>query len=81
MAKTKGKNLQVGPGDYTPSLYLDFEDPSDVNGLKVGKKVTVLVTGTIESIRLEKDRSCLTLSPFECEIDSKGEFEELSEDD
>lgn len=83
MAKTKGKGIKVlaDEPDYIPSIYLDFDDPEDVGGLEVGKKATVLVTGRIESIRLEKDKSCLTLSPFECELESKGVYEELSEDD
>lgn len=83
MAKTKGKGLKVAEVDseYIPSVYLDFEDPKDMSGLNVGGKVTVLVSGTIDSIRLEKGRSCLTLSPFECELESKGVYEELSEDD
>ena len=83
MAKTKGKGLKTTAEDstYIPSIYLDFEDPKDVSGLKIGEKVTVLVTGKIESIRLEKNRSCLTLAPFDCELESKGVYEELIEDD
>ena len=83
MAKTKGKGLKLmeESDKYAPSLYLDMDDPEDIAGLEIGQKVTVTVTGTIERISLEKSRSCLTLSPFECEVESKGKFEELSEDD
>lgn len=83
MAKTKGKGIKTS-GDsveYTPTLYIDLEDPEDVEGLQVGQKVQVLVTGTIETIRIERDRSSLTLVSFECEVESKGVFERLSEDD
>lgn len=83
MAKTKGKGLKLmeDSAEYVPSLYLDMDDPGDIAGLEIGQKVTVQVTGTIERISLEKDRSCLTLSPFECEVESKGSYEKLSEDD
>lgn len=83
MAKTKAKGLKVeiAEPEYIPSLYIDLEDPEDVSGLAVGKKVTVMVTGTIESIRLEKNRSSLCLCPFEAEVASKNPYEELAEDD
>lgn len=83
MAKTKGKGLKLMPEaeSYVPSIYLDMDDPEDIAGLEIGQKVVVQVTGTIERISLEKDRSCLTLSPFECEVESKGAYEKLSEDD
>lgn len=83
MAKTKGKGLKLVEMEtsYVPSIYLDIEDPKEVTGLEVGSKVTVIVTGTIERVSLEKDKGCLTLSPFECEVESKGDYEGLSEDD
>ncbi len=83
MAKTKGKGLKFKEAEltYTPSIYLDMEDPEDVTGLEIGQKVTVMVTGTIEALRLEKSRSCLTLENCTTEVMTKNKFEELSEDD
>jgi len=83
MAKTKGKGLKFSEveAEYAPGIYLDMEDPEDVTGLEIGQTVTVLVTGTVKSLRLEKARSCITLSPFTTEVESKSKFEELSEDD
>lgn len=83
MAKTKGKGLKLLElnEEYAPEIYLDMEDPEDIAGLEIGAKVTVLVRGTIKALRLEKDRSCMTLAPFTTEVESKGMFEELGEDD
>jgi hypothetical protein len=83
MAKTKGKGLKLAEDvpNYAPEIYIDMEDPEDVTGLEIGQKVTVLVTGTIGALRLEKDRSCITLKGFTTEVMAKNKFEELSEDD
>jgi predicted nucleic acid-binding protein len=83
MAKTKGKGLKFAEAEvaYAPEIYIDMEDPEDVTGLEIGQKVTVMVTGTIGMLRLEKDRSCLTIQNPSTEVMAKGKFEELSEDD
>lgn len=60
--KTKSKNIKseccapTSIGDYKPSLYLSLEgkDVSEIEGLKVGEEVQVLVTGKITRLSQEK---------------------------
>lgn len=45
------------PGDYKPSLYLDLEGAKQVNqieGLKLGEKVEILVTGIVRALEQRK---------------------------
>ena len=44
-------------GDYKPSLYLDLEGTKQVNqieGLKLGETVQILVTGTVRALEQRK---------------------------
>ncbi len=45
-------------GDYKPRLYLDLvdEDVTQVQGLKVGEKIEILVTGVVKGLE-QRERS------------------------
>lgn len=83
MAKTKGKGIksELDPEIYTPRLAIDLEDSDEVKGLELGQEVTVLVKGKIDRITQAENETCIYLKDFETEIEHKGTFEELAEDD
>lgn len=82
MAKTKGKGLKgYGMPEYTPTLCIDIEDSEETEGLKIGQEVTVLVKGKIERLTQSTEGGCIYLKDFETEVEHKGVFEELAEDD
>lgn len=63
MAKKLKRNIKsemavpAQVGDYKPSLYLDLEGAKQVNqieGLKLGEKVEILVTGVVRALEQRK---------------------------
>lgn len=72
---------------YSPTLYLDFEDVTEVEGLKLDEEITVVVRGRIVSLGSSLDsgegkKATLALEDFECEIlTDQTQFDDLFGDD
>lgn len=98
--KTAAKNIKseccgTPIGDYKPSLYLSLEgkDVSEIEGLKVGEEVQVLVTGKITRLTQEKRKKYGTEKEVESGTidiegytvavveDEKNEFVKMADDD
>ena len=62
MTKTKGASVPEVVDDYNRRVNFDFgrgglKEPKGFSDLTVGQEVTVLVTGKVNSIRLDQDSS------------------------
>lgn len=59
--------------DYSPTVYIDFDDLKEVSGVSVGDKVSVVLRGTVRSVDMRegeagKVTSSVSLKDFEAEI-------------
>lgn len=92
MAKTKKISSKKQEGcslcSYSPTIYLDFAGVDQLEGLKVGETVRVVVKGKIQGITQregyedkEETQASLTLKDFEAKIvTDENQFEDLMED-
>jgi len=79
----------VGSCDYSPTLYIDFDDMKEVKGVCVGDEIRLVVKGTVRSVEQregyddkEKARASVSLKDFEAEIlDASTQFDSLLDDD
>jgi len=75
--------------EYKPSTYIDFDDAKEVEGLKLGDTVRIVLKGKITSLEQresydnpKKQVSCVRLTDFKSEIiNSKTQFDDLFGDD
>lgn len=75
--------------EYKPSTYIDFDDAKEVEGLKLGDTVRIVLKGKITSLEQresydnpKKQVSCVRLTDFESEVvTSKTQFDDLFGDD
>lgn len=95
MAKKRKVSDKAGmttscPGvDYSPTLYIDFDDLKEIRGLAVGDEITVVVKGKVRSVEQresyedpKKVRSSVSLTNFEAEIvNDDNQFADLMDED
>ena len=59
--------------EYSPSIYIDFENLSEIQGVEVGQEIYVVVKGTVESLTMretgdKEPAASIRLCDFEAEI-------------
>ena len=89
MAKKKISSAPntLSVGGYSPTLYIDFDDLKEIEGVALGDTVTIVVKGKVKSLEQrsyegESPRASLCLKEFEAEIASNPNiFEELADED
>lgn len=79
MAKTKGAPAPEIVDDWNRRVNFDFgkgglKEPKGFSDLTVDQEVTVLVTGKVNSIRLDKDSSnfSLLMDSIKLQVEKKG---------
>lgn len=95
-AKAEIASAPCGPGEYKPTLYLDFQgkDASQLVGVAVGDEVEIVVRGKVKGVsqrqRTDYDddkkivkTGTIDLEDYKVQImeEEKNEFVELSKDD
>lgn len=83
------KEAAVASNEYKPSTYIDFDNAKEVEGLKLGDTVRIVLKGKITSLEQresydnpKKQVSCVRLTDFESEVvTSKTQFDDLFGDD
>lgn len=87
-ASTGSAKLACCPEKMTPTLYLDFEDPNEVEAFKdakIGDKVTVVVTGKLRSFSQREDEyggsGSISLERMEVKKVENNVFAQLVEED
>lgn len=87
MAKKKSASMEVGCCDISPRVYLDVKSIDDLEDLKVGEPVTIVIQGKVSSISQregyedKKVKGEIAVSDYSLKITGKSELEELMEDD
>lgn len=85
--KASSKKSEAQGMEYSPCMYVDFDDLAEVKGVSVGDKVCVVVKGTVKSVEQradegsEKAKSSISLADFEAEIVPRSELEDLFADE
>ena len=87
MAKKKSASMEVGCCALSPRVYLDVKSIDDLEDLKVGEPVTIVIQGKVSSISQRegyedtKVKGEIAVSDYSLKITGKSELEELMEDD
>ena len=74
---------------YSPSMYIDFDNASEIKGLTVGDTVRVVVRGTVKSLEQRKREgeegkplSSICIEDFEAElVPVSKDFDALFDDE
>ena len=85
--KVSSKKNAISPVEYSPSMYVDFDDIAEVKGVSVGDEIRLLVRGKVRGVeqRAMEDngvRASICLADFEAEIvPNSTEFDSLLDDE
>ena len=85
---SKSENCTKEICEYSPTIYVDFDDVKEIEGLSVGDTVRVMVKGTVRSVEQRegydeaKTRCSVSIKDFDAEIISnETDFDALLEDE
>lgn len=86
---SKAKDGLLASCEYSPAIYVDFDDLKEVKGLSVGDTVRVVIKGTVRSVEQreaydakDKVRASVSIKDFEAEIiTDENQFDSLLEDE
>lgn len=91
MVKKKKVSSMVGVQDctFSPTVYIDFDDLEEIEGLSVGDEVRVVLKGTIKSLdqresyeKKGETTASICLKDFEAEIvENSNQFTALLNDE
>jgi hypothetical protein len=87
MAKKNSTKMGCEAVEWTPTLHLDVKALSELEDLKVGDKVTVLIQGKVKSIEQREEydstkvKGSLGLSDYEVKITGPDEWSEMADED
>lgn len=85
MAAKKSAGCCGTLSELPPTLYLSFDDPAELEGLKTGDEVTVVVHGKITGLsqRESKDytSASIDLERYDVKVKDGNVFKQLMEDE